>query len=95
MKHRSCAGSWVHGLLLIVALMPAGIAAADESGRRYDSENRFQGSYRVTETGTIRLYDENGRFEGTVVPKRDGDGYRRYDSENRYLGSLRRDDATE
>ena len=65
---------------------------AAESGRRYGDDNSFQGTYREGRSGIIRLYDENGTFEGTVVPDKDGDGYRRYDWNNRFLGSIDEDD---
>ena len=65
---------------------------AAESGRRYGDDNSFQGTYRKGRSGIIRLYDENGTFEGTVVPDKDGDGYRRYDWNNTFLGSIDEDD---
>ena len=68
---------------------------AAESGRRYGDDNSFQGTYRKDRSGIIRLYDENGTFEGTVVPDKDGDGYRSYDWNNQFLGSIDEGDQDE
>jgi hypothetical protein len=75
MKHRSGEGSWVVGLLLRATLMPARIAVADESGRRYDSNGRFQGAYRVSGTSTIGSMMKLVPL--TVASDRNGHGYRR------------------
>lgn len=81
--------------ILVLASWFAPVATAGDSGRRYDRDNAFRGTYRVTESGTIRLYDENGRFEGTVVPDRYRQGYRRYDDSNRFIGTVREMDPDE
>ena len=57
-------------LLSLVLTAPAFSADPPKSGRRYDKNGKFDGTYRETRRGHLRLYDENGKFEGTVRPDR-------------------------
>jgi len=72
---------------VMLILLLSSVAWAADTGRRFDSNNQFQGSYRVTESGIIRLYDEKGLFEGTIVPGRDMGSFRRYNWNGTFLGS--------
>lgn len=80
-------------VLVMLILMLSSVAWAADTGRRYDSNNQFQGTYRVNESGTIRLYDEKGLFEGTIVPRRDMGSFRRYNWNGTFLGSGRADES--
>lgn len=75
---------------LLVAILTSTLALAD-GGRRYNSDNEFDGTYSEDSNGRIRLYDERGAFEGTVVP--DDSGYRSYDWRNKYIGSATEDET--
>ena len=76
----------VLALLLIWLLLWASWVWADPpaSGRRYDKDGQFDGTYRE-QRGRLRLYDENGKFEGTAVPDARG-RLRRYDKDGQFEG---------
>ena len=82
-------------LIVLTGLSLTSVAMAGDSGRRYDSNNGFQGTYRVTESGTDRLYDANGNYEGKIIPNPDGDRFERYDSLGNYVGSIEEDESQE
>jgi hypothetical protein len=86
--------NYILWLVILVAAITAVVAGAEETGRRYGSDNSFQGTYREDSSGNFRLYDEYGAFEGTVRPDDDG-GYRRYDNDNTFEGTIDGDDAEE
>jgi len=80
-------------MLTVLLLLVHTAAWSADTGRRYDSKSGFQGTYRITESGIIRLYDPKGNFEGTIVPGRDKGSFRRYDWNNSFLGSGDEDDS--
>jgi hypothetical protein len=80
-------------LAIIFVLMVSVIfarAMADEVGHRYDAKGAYNGSYRVTESGKIRLYDEKGNYEGSIVSK--GDRLVRYNAKGEYEEEAEADD---
>lgn len=78
--------AFVYGALVIIFVLMVSVifarAMAEETGRRYDAKGNYNGSYRVTESGKIRLYDEKGNYEGSIVSK--GDRYTKYNAKGEY-----------
>lgn len=76
-------------ITLILCLLASSLAVAGESGRRYDNNNNFIGTYVRGKDGTYRLYDNNNTFEGTVVPDRkDRRKGRQYSWDNSFQGTV-------